>query len=444
LPLAGGTLTGPLSGTSATFSGNVGIGATPSAWSDFKVLEFANGIYLGTYTAGGQTLYLGANNYFNGTNYIYKTSAYATRYQQTSGAHQWFISTISGTAGNVASFTQAMTLNASGNLGIGVTDPDIFSRGDARIVGISASGASDNMALQLNAGASGGRGAQIYMGQGGTRHFTISSNVSETRVGTTTSTPLILTTNDTTRLTIAASTGAATFTANDSLLVLQAASVNKGIVIEYKNSAATRRGYVGYGGDSSSLFEISNNENGDISFRANSAERMRITPIGTIDIKANNNNVSGMNALITRLGSNCDNTSSYGYVLETGGVNRCFIYGNGNIVNTFNSYGPLSDIKLKENIIDATPKLDELMKVRIVNYNLIGNEVKQIGVIAQELEEIFAGLVDEHPDRDSEGNDLGTKTKSVKMSVFVPILIKAMQEQQAQIEELKAKILSLQ
>ena len=300
------------------------------------------------------------------------------------------------------------------------------------------------MALQLNAGASGGRGAQIYMGQGGTRHFTISSNVSETRVGTTTSTPLILTTNDTTRLTIAASTGAATFTANDSLLVLQAASVNKGIVIEYKNSAATRRGYVGYGGDSSSLFEISNNENGDISFRANSAERMRITPIGTIDIKANNNNVSGMNALITRLGSNCDNTSSYGYVLETGGVNRCFIYGNGNIVNTFNSYGPLSDIKLKENIIDATPKLDELMKVRIVNYNLIGNEVKQIGVIAQELEEIFAGLVDEHPDRDSEGNDLGTKTKSVKMSVFVPILIKAMQEQQAQIEELKAKILSLQ
>jgi hypothetical protein len=49
------------------------------------------------------------------------------------------------------------------------------------------------------------------MGQGGTRHFTISSNATETRVGTGTNTPLILTTNDTTRLTIAASTGAATF-----------------------------------------------------------------------------------------------------------------------------------------------------------------------------------------------------------------------------------------
>jgi hypothetical protein len=171
-------------------------------------------------------------------------------------------------------------------------------------------------------------------------------------------------------------------------------------------------------------------------------ERMRITSIGTIDIKANNNNVSGMNALIVRLGSNCDNTSSYGYVLETGGANRCFIYGNGNIVNTNNSYGSLSDIKIKENIVDATPKLDKLMKVRIVNYNLIGSELTQIGVVAQELEQVFAGLIDEHPDRDSEGVDLGTKTKSVKMSVFVPMLIKAMQEQQSQIEELKQLILN--
>jgi hypothetical protein len=40
------------------------------------------------------------------------------------------------------------------------------------------------------------------MGQGGTRHFTVSSNATETRIGTTTSTPLILTTNDITRLTI--------------------------------------------------------------------------------------------------------------------------------------------------------------------------------------------------------------------------------------------------
>jgi len=102
-------------------SGNLGIGVTPSSWSNFKVIEFANGIYLGTFLGGGQTMYLGANNYFDGSDYIYKVSGYATRYQQTSGNHGWFISTISGTAGNIASFNQAMTLATTGNLLIGTT-----------------------------------------------------------------------------------------------------------------------------------------------------------------------------------------------------------------------------------------------------------------------------------------------------------------------------------
>ena len=42
---------------------------------------------------------------------------------------------------------------------------------------------------------------------------------------------------------------------------------------------------------------------------------------------------------------------------------------SGNVTNTNNSYGALSDIKLKENIIDATPKLDNLLKVKIRNFN---------------------------------------------------------------------------
>jgi hypothetical protein len=84
------------------------------------------------------------------------------------------------------------------------------------------------------------------------------------------------------------------------------------------------------------------------------------------------------------------------------------------------------------------------MRVRIVNYNLkaeLGYEShKQIGVVAQELEQVFAGLVDEAVDRDAEGNDLGTTTKSVKMSVFTPILIKAIQEQQALIVSMREEI----
>ena len=123
-----------------------------------------------------------------------------------------------------------------------------------------------------------------------------------------------------------------------------------------------------------------------------------------------------------------------------GGTVNVKIIGNGNIQNANNSYGAISDIKLKENIIDASPKLNDLLKVKIRNYNLIGSETKQIGVIAQEIEQIFPAMIEETIDIDKDGNDLGTTTKSVKYSVFVPMLVKAIQEQQKQIEELKLKI----
>jgi hypothetical protein len=157
----------------------------------------------------------------------------------------------------------------------------------------------------------------------------------------------------------------------------------------------------------------------------------------------NSRNVSGDFSLITSLGSNCNNTSSYHIICATGGNDRFYVYGNGNVVNTNNSYGALSDIKLKENITDATPKLAQLNQVRVVTYNLIGEEQKQIGVIAQELEQIFPAMVDETLDLDAEGNDLGTTTKSVKYSVFVPMLIKAIQEQQAIITQLQADVAAL-
>ena len=53
---------------------------------------------------------------------------------------------------------------------------------------------------------------------------------------------------------------------------------------------------------------------------------------------------------------------------------------------------------------------------------------------------VFPSMIEESPDRDAEGNDLGTTTKSVKYSVFVPMLIKAIQEQQAIIIDLQARL----
>jgi hypothetical protein len=139
-------------------------------------------------------------------------------------------------------------------------------------------------------------------------------------------------------------------------------------------------------------------------------------------------------------GTGTNNTTAVIFRGRSAGADRFYVFGNGDVVNTNNSYGTLSDVKFKENIVDATPKLDKLMQVRIVNYNLIGEDRKQIGVIAQEIEQILPGLIQEHSDRDKDDNDLGTKSKSVKMSVFVPMLIKAMQEQQTIIKELQIEV----
>ena len=122
-----------------------------------------------------------------------------------------------------------------------------------------------------------------------------------------------------------------------------------------------------------------------------------------------------------------------------------YVQGTGNVQNTNNSYGAISDVKLKENIVDATPKLSDLMKVQVRQYNLKSDQtLKQIGVIAQELETIFPGMIEETADRDVDNNDLGTTSKAVKYSVFVPILIKAMQEQQVLITTLQEQITVLQ
>ena len=158
-------------------------------------------------------------------------------------------------------------------------------------------------------------------------------------------------------------------------------------------------------------------------------------------------NLNSTNATFTNtvLGIGSATGSGTGFTLisaasAAGTVMR--VLGNGNLQNTNNSYGAISDIKLKENIVDSSPKLADLCKVKIRQYNLINDKekTKQLGVIAQELETVFPSLIEETIDRDSEGKDTGATTKSVKYSVFVPMLIKAIQEQQALITTMQAKL----
>jgi hypothetical protein len=103
-------------------AGNLGLGVTPSAWgAGWRAFEFG-GAGGNALMSGGSASWLTSNCYYNGTNWIYKASYNASYYLQNGGVHSWLTSA-SGTAGNAISFTQAMTLDASGRLGIGTSSP---------------------------------------------------------------------------------------------------------------------------------------------------------------------------------------------------------------------------------------------------------------------------------------------------------------------------------
>jgi hypothetical protein len=106
--------------------GNLGLGVTPSPWnSSAKAIDIAGFSSIAQTSSG--SLANSFNAYQNSAgNWIYKTTNAASQYQtglSGTAAHAWYTAP-SGTAGNTITFTQAMTLNASGNLGIGTNSPN--------------------------------------------------------------------------------------------------------------------------------------------------------------------------------------------------------------------------------------------------------------------------------------------------------------------------------
>jgi hypothetical protein len=106
-------------------SGNFGLGVTPSAWTSYTgVLQMTGGSLAGF--TGGDYLELLQNGYYASGSYKYVQTGYASKYQQNTGTHQWYVAA-SGSANATISYTQAMTLDASGNLIVGGTSPTTSS-----------------------------------------------------------------------------------------------------------------------------------------------------------------------------------------------------------------------------------------------------------------------------------------------------------------------------
>jgi hypothetical protein len=123
-------------------SGNLGLGVTPSAWGGgFKAIQMTTGTSFGSHPTV-PLAYVNANTFFDGSVNKYISSAFASRFisDGNAGGFGWQVAA-SGTAGNTISFTQAMTLDASGNLLVGTTSAllSAASRGNITVNGSSTS-----------------------------------------------------------------------------------------------------------------------------------------------------------------------------------------------------------------------------------------------------------------------------------------------------------------
>lgn len=238
---------------------------------------------------------------------------------------------------------------------------------------------------------------------------------------------------------------------------------------------------VPFSSDGTMLFEIQYAGNGGgFRFNIDGVQKLKVDTSGNLIVNPSAAAVSSYVICYTT------NSTNYTYMQaqsaadtnlvfnsRIGGVTKSAILANGSFQSATNSYGSTSDAKLKENIVDTSPKLEKLMKVKVRNFNYIGQEdSKQIGVVAQEIEQIFPGVVYVTKDTkqvevekerektledgtveiekytETEMVETGETTKNVKYSVIYMMMLKAMQEMReeytTQIDELKARIAILE
>jgi hypothetical protein len=500
LPLSGGTLTGALSGTSATFSDTVTINKSAAVSSlIIKSSSSTTGLWL--YLNGLNATLSNQDNgnlsfQTNGTDRLTLASTGAATFSSSVTATSGIFSAVTSinigavggnvftvdksTGGNIAFYANgvysgqidattsgslniasrgtypAITILTGGNVGIGTTAP-------ASLLDVVASTAYDGV---IRVRSTSTNTPIVAMG--------VDAVASpDGYVGTQNNVPFGIRVNDVNRIWITTdgNVGIGTTSPNYPLHIYKTSNARLGIegttnftATQYLNSGGSF--YMGiddsaganFTGTAYGRFLYSSNAY-PMCFFTDGSERMRITSSGHTKISSDGtylatgsyHEVRSANTTWTQVISN-KSAIPYGLLISYSNASpnvtgdnqfiwcddttnsKFIVWSNGNVVNRNNSYGAISDIKLKENITDTTAKLADLLKVKIRNYNLIGDDKKQLGVIAQELEEIFPNMIEEFKERNS--NEI---TKSVKYSVFVPMLIKAVQELSDKITTLENK-----
>ena len=382
-------------GSALVFDGsNFGVGNAPAAWS----LSGLSAVQVKDVSLAGfsNAMYLNNNVYYNG-GWKFIGTGYGLQYtaDRGTGAYSWNISTASGTAGNAITFTQAMTLDASGNLGVGTTSPaSFFSSADNLVVGTT----SGNNGITILGGST--ATAVLAFGYAaGTSAGDASNRAKIWYDGT----------SDTLRM----SNGGSLM--NASQLVLDASgNLLVGTASRFSGFAADNKLYV-------------ESSTGDYICHFRSTQGTPYGPAISFSTAPNN---------ATSLFIDARDSSAQRFAVRS----------NGGIANYTANDVNLSDRREKTNFAPAKSYLDVICAIPVQTFNYIDQNMEDdagltLGVVAQDVQSVAPELVME--------SNWGTEEEpKMRLSIYQTdlqyALMKCIQEQQALITQLTARITALE
>ena len=328
---------------------------------------------------------------------------------------------------------EAMRIDSSGNVGIGTSSPANLLTVQTTATGTTA---GSNVIARLQSNAT-GRAATLQFSDNVTNSATISMVSGATAFGQ----------NGTEAMRIDSSGNVGIGTSSPSAKLQVVGNVMAG------NGTAATPAYHFVG--SSAIGMFTPDAGFSVAFSTASTERMRIDSSGNLGINTSSpahkldvqSNVDGP---IVRVINNRDTTGSFGIKVTLGAsggagtTGSAHFHGNTNAVGNWYLFGNgttsySSDQRLKKNIESARDGyLEDLARLRVVKYNWNVSEEgapKELGLIAQEVEQVFPGLVQDDANPVTEGDD--TVYKQLKQSVLPFMLLKAIQELKAEFDEYK-------
>jgi len=432
-------------------SGNLGLGVTPSLWrSTEKAIQI--GSWMGLFTDSGITTEVSYNNYINSSNQrIYQNTGYALRYQQYNGIHSWHTAP-SGTAGNqitgANAFVQTMTLDASGNLGIGTSSPNIGGVNKAITVN-SATNTNCSYELSVNNVLQG----SLFTG----------ISTSSVALYTVANGPLLFGTNNTERARIT-SGGLFAFTDTNADKI----QFNGTVANSYLISKLAGGGSLA---DGEFRLTAGNVTAGTFTFSSAGTERARITSGGYFKVQANTsyqNAAGSYNEFANATANeyvcwfrNAHSTNPFGVYIyypntSPNGTSSNFLTAidstalraelrsNGGLANYQANNVDLSDARTKKDITPAASMWGKVAALEIVayKYNDQTHDDVNLGVIAQQVEAVEPVWVDNDGWGDETPED-GVPLKTVYTKDITFAAIKALQEAMARIEQLEADMAAL-